>query len=319
MRLRLLLLAALVWLGGFSAALAQFKEGEPGGSKTGKSEVTRWQIGVTVKAAGGACRGGNGYISVPMDWPEQEVNVVKEEVSPEIKIHYAQMETGLKVMNIKLGQLAAGHEAKAMVTFEIRRSALLPPDDTDVYVLPDVKKLPREVRQYLSPSPKIESRDPRIRELAKTDRGRQGEGVGEGRGDLRLGPREGQVQGRPLEGRPGGAAGRHRRLRGDHLVVHRHLPGGRHSRPQRLGARPLLSRVLSGGRQGARALVSLPVGRRGSSAASTSCGRSGRRGTTSIRPSRRSGCVTWTSTCRSAATSGRKSEQPRRGGEVGGG
>ncbi len=167
MRLRLLVLAALVWSGGFSAALGQFKQGEAGGSKTGKSEVTRWQIGVTVKAGGGPCRGGTGYISVPMDWPEQEVNVVTEEVSPEMKIHYTQMDTGLKVMNIKLGQLAAGHEAKVMVTFEIRRNALLPPDNTDVYVLPDVKKLPAEVRQYLSPSPQIESRDSRIRELAK--------------------------------------------------------------------------------------------------------------------------------------------------------
>jgi hypothetical protein len=103
-----------------------------------------------------------------MDWPEQEVNVVTEDKSPEIQIHYSQLETGLKVMNVKLGSLAAGHEAKAMVTFEIRRSAQLPPDDTDVYVLPDVKKLPAEVRQYVSPSPQIESRDSRIRDLAKT-------------------------------------------------------------------------------------------------------------------------------------------------------
>ena len=35
-------------------------------------------------------------------------------------------------------------------------------------MIPDLKKLPREIRLYLAPSPKIESRDPKIRELAKT-------------------------------------------------------------------------------------------------------------------------------------------------------
>ncbi|MCE5269284.1 MAG: transglutaminase family protein [Planctomycetaceae bacterium] len=168
MKTHVVLLAAIVALSGLPNATAQFKQGETGGPKVGKSEVTQWQIGVLVKAASAACRGGNGYISVPMDWPEQEVNVVKEEVSPEIKIRYTQMEHGLKVMNVKLGQLTAGREAKALVTFEIRRSAVLPPDKTDIYELPDVKKLPRDVRPYLTQSPKIESHDPRIRELAKT-------------------------------------------------------------------------------------------------------------------------------------------------------
>ena len=53
------------------------------------------------------------------------------------------------------------------MTVEIRRNAIVPPEKTDIYVLPDAKKLPREMRPYLMPSPKIESRDPKIRELAK--------------------------------------------------------------------------------------------------------------------------------------------------------
>ncbi|MEN6557134.1 MAG: transglutaminase family protein, partial [Thermoguttaceae bacterium] len=53
-------------------------------------------------------------------------------------------------------------------TFEIRRSVILPPEKTDNYVIPDPKKLPRDIHAYLLPSPKIESRDPKIRELAKT-------------------------------------------------------------------------------------------------------------------------------------------------------
>ena len=63
--------------------------------------------------------------------------------------------------------MPSGQEAKALVTFEVRRSEILPPKDTDGFVIPDSKKLPREIRPYLTPSPLIECRDPKIRALAK--------------------------------------------------------------------------------------------------------------------------------------------------------
>ncbi|MBU4272031.1 MAG: transglutaminase-like domain-containing protein [Planctomycetes bacterium] len=168
MLMRLGIIATLLWLVSVAPASAQFKQGEAEGPKVGNSQVTRWRVGVEVTASSGACLGGNGYISVPADWPEQEASVVEEDVSPEIKIRYSTIAGGVKLMNIKMGRLAAGQKAKALVTFEVRRSTMLPPEDTDRYVLPDEKKLPREIRLYLTPSPKIESRSPRIRELAKT-------------------------------------------------------------------------------------------------------------------------------------------------------
>jgi hypothetical protein len=164
---RLLPIAGIVWLTVAACAMAQFKDVDPEGAKMGKSQTSQWRMGLTLKASGGACRGGFGYMSVPMDWPEQQVNVVSEDVSPEVKLHYAQIESGVKVMNFKIGQVSPGQEVKGLVTFEIRRTAVLPPEDTDSFVAPDVKKLPRDVKQYLLPSPKIESRDPKIRDLAK--------------------------------------------------------------------------------------------------------------------------------------------------------
>ena len=102
-------------------------------------------------------------------------------------------------MTVKISQLSSGHEAKAIVVVEVRRSILLPPKNTDGYVLPDPDKLPREIRPYLTPSPKIESRDTKIRDLAK-EIGADREGMGPRRGDLRLGPREDQVPSGPLKG-----------------------------------------------------------------------------------------------------------------------
>jgi hypothetical protein len=167
MRISVWLMAAGVWLTAMAPAWAQFKQAEADGTKVGEARTSQWRVGLIIKASGGACRGLAGYAPVPTNWPEQEVKIVAEDISPEAKIRYEMVDGGVQIMDVRIPQLAAGQEAKALVTLEIRRSAILPPEDTDVYVVPEVKKLPRELRLYLAPSPKIESRDPKIRDLAK--------------------------------------------------------------------------------------------------------------------------------------------------------
>ena len=83
------------------------------------------------------------------------------------KVRYQMVDAMAKVMEVKIPTLGAGQEAKALVTFEIRRRVLLPPENTDQYVLPDLKKLDRKLRMFLASSPMIESRDRKIRKLAK--------------------------------------------------------------------------------------------------------------------------------------------------------
>ena len=167
-RLEFVCFVAFACLGGLAPALAQFKEAAPEGQKTGDTKVTRYRCGMIIKATGGPCEKLSGYAPVPTDWPEQEVTTVSEEISPGVKVKYEVVDAGVKLMSVEIAKLAANEEAKAIITIDVRRSAILPPDDTDIYVLPDMKKLPAEIRPYLSPSPKIESRDPKIRELAKT-------------------------------------------------------------------------------------------------------------------------------------------------------
>jgi transglutaminase-like putative cysteine protease len=155
-------------LAGAGLACAQFKEATVDGQKTGDTKVTRWRAGMIVKATGGPCQGMFGYAPVPTDWPEQQVTTVSEEISPEAKVKYEMVDGGVRIMRVEIAKLAANEEAKAIITVEIRRSEIVAPDETDIYVLPDPKKLPPEIRPYLLPSPKIESRDPKIRDLAKT-------------------------------------------------------------------------------------------------------------------------------------------------------
>ncbi len=162
------LIAAIVSSVGFSAsASAQFQQGESGGARLGQSQVQRWRAGVIVTASSGPCRGIVGYIPVPIDWPEQQTKVVDEEVSPMAKVAYRMVDDTVKLMVVSVSFLPAGQQAEATVTYEIRRSTILPPDDTDAYVLPERRKMGRKVQIYLGPSPKIESRNPKIRRLAK--------------------------------------------------------------------------------------------------------------------------------------------------------
>ncbi len=164
----LLLVVAIAWLSTIGPTAAQVKRDEPARPKMGESHDSRWQVGMVVKASGGACNDLTGYVAVPADWPEQQVAIIDEDISPEAKVSYEMVDGGVKTMNVRIPRLAAGQEVKALLTVRIIRSVIRPPANTDAYVLPDPKRLPPEIALYLTPSPKIESDAPKIRELAKT-------------------------------------------------------------------------------------------------------------------------------------------------------
>jgi hypothetical protein len=113
-------------------------------------------------------------LPVPADWPEQQVRVVTEDLTPSVRdLTYREITGGggLKQMVVEIPQLAAGQEARALVTFEITRRALAPPADTSVYSIP--KKLSRELLLDIGPSPYIESRHPKIVAAARLAIGEQ--------------------------------------------------------------------------------------------------------------------------------------------------
>jgi len=162
-----LCIAVLIMFCLTTVASAQFQKGDPGGSGMGDTRVQLWQAGMLVQAHRGPCRGIVGTAPVPIDWPEQQVKIVEEDVSPSAKVSYQMVEGTVKQMVVRIPNLPAGEEAKALVTFEITRTAQVAPENTDQYVLPDLRKLDRTVRKYLGPSPYIESRHAKIRSLAK--------------------------------------------------------------------------------------------------------------------------------------------------------
>lgn len=138
------------------------------GPQLGKELTQQYQIGMTVTAQGGPCRGIYATAPVPTDWPEQHVTIIKEESTPSVQASEYRIIGGtVKQLLVSMPFIAGGEEAKALVTLEVRRHSQTPPTDTSIYVLPNDKKMPKELRIYLTPSPSIESNHSKIRAIAK--------------------------------------------------------------------------------------------------------------------------------------------------------
>ena len=134
--------------------------------KLDKQLTQRWKVGILLQAPPTApCFGIYGTVPMPTDWPEQQVRIVEEEITPGSEVRYRILENGAKQMLVVFPQVGAGQTAQALVTLEITRSSILAPDDPAGLVVPT--RVPREIAQYLAPSPYIESRHPKIRDLTR--------------------------------------------------------------------------------------------------------------------------------------------------------
>ena len=146
-------------------AQAQFDAPQEGaGALFGKSETMKYTCGVKIRAGGGPVAGVTGTITVPDDWPEQQVKVSTEDIGNSVKVSYRKMEGGLKQMVVQTGQIPVGTFVTALVTWEITKTAQLAPTDTAAYIVP---KNPRETRKWIGPSPGMDPQSSRIKSMVK--------------------------------------------------------------------------------------------------------------------------------------------------------
>jgi len=119
-----------------------------------------------VTAEGGTCRDIYATLPVPADWPEQKVQILQEDVSPDVRsLRYRMLPGGVKQMIVEIPSLHAGDKAEAIVTFSLERMSIIPPVDPAKLCIPG--KPDRALRVFLGPSPYIETRHPKIMKLAK--------------------------------------------------------------------------------------------------------------------------------------------------------
>jgi hypothetical protein len=126
--------------------------------------VQRWQMGLVIKGNAALTTGIMAYAPVPMDWPEQKVEVVERDVSANVaSVSFRDIPPGARQMVINIPRLARDETARALLTFEVTRSAIAAPPDPTAFVLP---RPSRELAPFLAESPQIESRHPTIKKLA---------------------------------------------------------------------------------------------------------------------------------------------------------
>lgn len=152
-------------LGGLPSAAEQDRAAPGPGAAGEQVQSQLWQVGVTITAAA-QCNGVEATIPVPTDWPEQDVKIVKEEMSNQVKsVKYRMIDGGVRQMVVTIPKLNAGDSAQAMVKLQVTRRALPAPTDTNLFVIP--AKPGKELKKYLGQSPYIEIKDSKIQAAAK--------------------------------------------------------------------------------------------------------------------------------------------------------
>lgn len=146
-------------------ASAPADEDSPAAIRLINPRTQRWQFGVVVRARGET----NGIVAtlpVPMPWPEQEVKVIAQDTTPQVRsVKFAVLENGVKQMTVTIPRLAAGEQASALVTVEVVKRDIVAPAATDG--LHAASPAPRELRGCLGVSPYIETEDRTIRQSAE--------------------------------------------------------------------------------------------------------------------------------------------------------
>ncbi len=147
-------------------AFGQFGRGDqPAEDRVDQQLTQRYQVGVKIRAGSSPCTGLSGTAPVPMEWPEQQVRIVDEQISPDVRRVTYRQQDGLRQMVFSVPQLPAGNTAQVLVTFEVTRASVSPPSNPAAFVFPD--KVPRDLRVYLAASPGIDCRQSSIRNKAK--------------------------------------------------------------------------------------------------------------------------------------------------------
>ncbi len=125
-----------------------------------------WQFGMTIRATSDTS-GIQATVPVPLDWPEQTVEVVSIDKPDSVSVARIKADRNESShLYFKVGQLPAGQQVTVTVRMKIQKLASGVPPQTDRFVFDTSPGA--ALRKYLTPSPFIESRDPAIVALAES-------------------------------------------------------------------------------------------------------------------------------------------------------
>lgn len=137
-----------------------------GGIALGPASATNWRVGVVMVTGTKPVTKVTCRIPVPTNWPEQKVEVVKEELPPEISRVKWEEVGNIKILELKIEEFPARERLIGLVTFRVETKQIIAPKDTSIFRMP--KKRLKATRSYLGESPEISFRDTKVKKLAKS-------------------------------------------------------------------------------------------------------------------------------------------------------
>ena len=134
------------------------------GISFGQTVPSDWEFGLQIDSPAES-RKISATFPVPRAWPEQEVEVLEEFQSDNVsKFDRKKPTKWTEQFAFSIKQMAAGQSEKAYVRFRVKKKMIQAPKDTTVFVKSE--KVPGKLKEFLKPSPLIESKDKRIRAIA---------------------------------------------------------------------------------------------------------------------------------------------------------
>lgn len=140
---------------------------ESAGIRFSEREEFTWDIGLRLSCVGGQAKGVVVTVPVPIPWAEQDIELIEEIKSDNVgRISFKKLTKEAKMMVFKVTRMGDGESAEAVLRYRVRKSNILPPEDTSKLSIAD--QVPGKVKTFLKPSPFIESKHKKIRAIAAT-------------------------------------------------------------------------------------------------------------------------------------------------------
>lgn len=130
-----------------------------------EAEYENWEFGIRIECSGGIAQSTKVNAPIPILWPEQEIEFYEETKSNNIKKLNTKKLKGASIMTFVVPRLNNGDYAEAIWRYHIKRRSTIRPDDTDQFAF--AKKLTAKLKAFTKPSPFIESKEKRIRDISK--------------------------------------------------------------------------------------------------------------------------------------------------------
>lgn len=149
-----------------SASLAANTFGEPVRSV--------WEFGLEIQATDKAS-GIKAAVPVPMEWPEQSVRLLDEHRSDGVgQFKHRNLTKEARQLQFNVNRVSSDQNAIAYETYEVLRRPILKPANPHQLKIAD--PVPGKLKRFLKPSPYIESRHERIRNIAAQLKEKHGDG-----------------------------------------------------------------------------------------------------------------------------------------------